>query len=156
MTEATQRACAICVCRHETGNAASPLQCRALPPVQGVARLATFPAVAPDAYCHASFKLDTEAVKAQAEAVAASARLDAQAAATAQAALAYPHLSEKQISALDRIPDDGISKPGGAPSGGNRPAETSAAMPDASAAPKRARRARSADAADALPLDPPA
>ncbi|MCW5760352.1 MAG: hypothetical protein KIS90_11355, partial [Phenylobacterium sp.] len=44
----------------------------------------------------------------------------------------YPHLTDAQIAALDRMPDDGRISPGGAPAGGNR----------------RARRARDAGAAE--------
>lgn len=52
----TERACALCTRRHETGNAAAGLQCRALPPIQGVARDAQYPTVRPDFYCHVHFE----------------------------------------------------------------------------------------------------
>lgn len=68
------KACAICTKRHETGNANAPLQCRALPPVQGLARDAVFPTVAADAYCHTYFEQDASAVAARAEAAAESER----------------------------------------------------------------------------------
>lgn len=70
------KACAICTKRHETGNANAPLQCRALPPVQGLARDAVFPTVAADGYCHTYFERDEKAAKALADAAAESDRLD--------------------------------------------------------------------------------
>lgn len=69
-------ACAACTKRHETGNPAAALECRALPPIQGLARDAGFPVVRPDHYCHANFELDAEAAKARRAAAKETARLD--------------------------------------------------------------------------------
>jgi hypothetical protein len=50
------RACGFCKKRFETGNPAAALECRALPPVQGVGRFAAFPLVKPDDFCHLHFE----------------------------------------------------------------------------------------------------
>jgi hypothetical protein len=73
----TDRACQDCTRRHETGNPQAPLQCRALPPVQGVARDAAFPTVRGNDYCHTYFEFDAGAEAARAKATAeAAAKLD--------------------------------------------------------------------------------
>lgn len=60
------RACEVCMKRHSVrpGGVAADgmLECRALPPVQDVARFARFPVVKPDGYCHIYFEIDAAAV----------------------------------------------------------------------------------------------
>lgn len=58
----TDKACAVCTRRFDTANPAAPLQCRALPPVQGLGRDAIFPTVGADAFCHVYFERDFAAV----------------------------------------------------------------------------------------------
>ena len=126
----TEKACAICTRRHETGNVAAPLQCRALPPVQGLVRDAIFPTVAATYYCHAYFALDVEAARARAQAAEESARLAELKAETRVAVSIDP---EKEVAAAKVWEDvSGVSA-------------ISVAVEAGAEAGKRARRARSGD-----------
>lgn len=92
--------CASCTKRFETGNPRAPLQCRALPPVQGLARDAVFPTVAADHHCHVYFQADPGAAKARREAAKATADLDGKVAATqarAEAGSAAPAAAQPEL-----------------------------------------------------------
>lgn len=132
------KACAICTKRHETGNANAPLQCRALPPVQGLARDAVFPTVAADAYCHTYFERDEKAAKALADEAAESERLERLKAET------------RERAALEAVVAPIVGEDGQPlnPPAGDLAADLAAPneIREAEAAPpKRARRARSGD-----------
>lgn len=142
-----ERACRICAKRFEASspNGALRLECRARPPAQDVAQYARFPVVQPDFYCFSDFLVDgavtAEALRTSSvhiEISAAPAASVEPGADGAHAVREYPHLTDAQIQALDRVPDDGVSRPGGSP--------------------KRARRAPAAEAAEpvAEPAEPPA
>jgi len=49
----------------DLGLAGIGLECRALPPVQDVARFARFPTVRPGDFCHDRFELDPKAAAEQ-------------------------------------------------------------------------------------------
>ncbi len=86
MSEPDIRSCAACARRHEVaavGQASARLECRALPPIQDVARHAIFPQVTADHHCHVHFVLDPAAAKALASARAEAQRLERAVAASA-------------------------------------------------------------------------
>lgn len=105
----TQRSCAFCTKRHEVaaqtlGGAAAMgvgvtlparLECRARPPVQGLARDAIYPTVTAEHYCHGDFAVDAGAHAAFHKAAREAAALDEKVAATqaaTQAAAEQPAL----------------------------------------------------------------